>query len=190
MSTSTPGFTRVSGLRVLAVIVVAGMGIPALFKLKAFSLQRDRDELISNSPTTGEGRLKLWFMQVHPRVVEGIRASRFSAAQPWLVSHVVKPASEGQQPEVWGVDLSEIDPEWISLDGLAVNVNLPAPTLLARTVLVGDNIAGVQIFPAGTVNDGIELTERRLKFVLAKMIEALPRDIEGAHYNVTAGELP
>lgn len=188
MSTPPPGFTRVSGLRVLAVIVVAGMGIPALFKFKAFSLERERDELISNSPTTGEGRLQLWFMQVHPRVVEGIRASRFSAAQPWLVSHVVQPVSGEELPEVWGVDLSEIDPTWISLDGLVVSVALPAPKLLARTILVGDNTAGVQIFQSGVVNDGIDLTVRRLEFVLAKMIEALPRDIEGARYEISAGK--
>lgn len=187
MSTPTPGFTRVSGLKVLTVIVVAGMGIPALFKLKAFNLERARDELIENSPSTGEGRLRLWFMQVHPRVVEGIRASRFSALQPWLVSHVVKAASEGELPEVWGVDLTEINPDWIWLDRLVVHVDLPAPKLLARTVLVGDNVAGVQVFPSGSFNDGIALTERRLEFVLAKLIEALPQDIEGAHYKITAG---
>lgn len=187
MNTPTSGFPRASGLQVLAVIVVAGMGIPALFKLKAFNLERARDELIDNSPTTGEGRLKLWFMQVHPRVVEGIQASRFSAAQPWLVSHVVTAARADDLPEVWGVDLSEIPAEWIRLDGLVVHVDLPAPKLLARAMLVGDHVAGVQIFPSGTVNDGRELTKRRLEFVLAKMIEALPQDIEGAHYVITVG---
>lgn len=187
MSTPTRGSSKVSGLQVLVVIVVAGMGIPALFKLKAFDLERDRDELIENAPTTGEGRLRLWFMQVHPRVVEGIRASRFSAAQPWLVSHVVSPATAQDKPEVWGVDLTEIKREWIWLEGLTVHVDLPAPKLLGRMLLVGDNAAGVQIFPSGTVNDGKQLTKRRLEFVLRKLIEALPQDIEGAHYLIKVG---
>ena len=163
------------------------MGIPALFRLKAYDLERDRDELIENAPTTGEGRLKLWFSQVQPRVIEGLRGARFSASRPWLVSHVVKSDDPNLPPEVWGVDLTEIPADWVSLDGLLVYVDLPAPKLLAREVLVGDNVAGIQVYPPGAYNDGIELTEGRVRFVLKKMIEALPRDIEGARYVIRAG---
>lgn len=187
MAGSPDGFTRTSGLRLLLVIVFAGIGIPALFRWKAYDLERDRDRLIANAPSTGEGRLALWFSQVQPRVVEGLRGARFSSSQPWLVSHVVSPASASEPPQVWGVDLTEVPPHWVSLSGLQVFVDLPAPKLLTRDVLVGDNVAGVQIFPAGSQNDGVELTRARVRFVLKRLIEALPRDIEGAEYVIRVG---
>ena len=124
---------------------------------------------------------------MQPRVIEGLRGARFSSSQPWLVSHVIAPASAQEPPQVWGVDLAEIPASWVSLAGLQVFVDLPAPRLLTRDVLVGDSVAGIQVFPAGAQNDGIELTRARVRFVLKRMIEALPQDIDGAEYVIRVG---
>ena len=39
MAASSDGFSRTSGFRLLVVIIIAGMGIPALFRWKAYDLE-------------------------------------------------------------------------------------------------------------------------------------------------------
>lgn len=189
MAAPRPGSPLTSGLAVLLGLVGLGMGIPAFFRWKVFALERERDALLASAPSTPEVRLQWWFSHGQPRILEALRLSRFSAERPWIVSHVVAPGRAVDPPQVWGVDLSDLDPESVALDGLDVRVLLPAPVLLAREVLVGDNALGVAVLQPPGPQDPRVLLRDRVEHALERLIRALPRDIPGARISVEVGGL-
>jgi hypothetical protein len=173
----------------LAGIIVVGMGIPAFFRWKVLELEEERIELLRNAPDEPQARLALWFQHGQPRIHEALVKARFSRAQPWIVSHVVAPASQVEAPEIWGIDVEDLLQDVVRQDGLVVRVTLPGPTLLARDVLVGDNALGVAVFAPDARPDGRVLARDRIEFFLARLIEALPRDIPGTRISVEIGGL-
>ena len=159
------------------------MGIPAYLKWKVPQLEAERDRMREQAPSEPEARLARWFEFGQPQIHNSLVAARFSAEQPWYVSHVVAPVSEAEPPQIWGIDLADPDPDQVVVqDGLTVKIVLPAPTLLARDVLVGDKARGVPVYPAGAEVDPARLAADRLGayFYFARMGAALEKDIEGA----------
>lgn len=180
---------RPPGLLLLAAIIGVGMGIPAFFRWKYFQLGRDRDRMLAAAPSQPEARLALWFEHGHPRILEALTLSRFSPEKPWIVSHLVAPPREGIAPEIWGVDVSGLEPDVAFVEGMDVRIVLPAPRLLDHDVLVGDNALGVAVYPRPGPSDARMLVRDRVEYALKRMIEALPRDIPGARISVEVAGL-
>jgi len=183
-------FTRTRGLLTLIGLVILGMGIPAYLKWKVPQLEAERDRMLEQAPSEPEARLARWFEFGQPQIHNSLVAARFSAEQPWYVSHVVAPVSEAEPPQIWGIDLADPDPDQVVVqDGLTVKIVLPAPTLLARDVLVGDKARGVPVYPAGAEVDPARLAADRLGayFYFARMGAALEKDIEGASLEIHVG---
>jgi len=181
--------SRPPGFALLLALIAVGMGIPAFFRWKVVSLGRERDRILSEAPSAPEARLALLFRYVQPQILQTLQKARFSADQPWIVSHVVAPPNAQEPPEIWGIESSEIGPEATFVEGLDVRVVLPAPRLLARDVLVGDSALGVEVYAPPGPPDPRVLLRNRLEFVLAPLIEHLPGDIPGARISVEVGGL-
>ncbi len=179
---------RAPGLAVLFTVIAVGMGMPALYRWKVGDLRRTRERILSEAPSAPEKRVELWFSHLQPRLLEVLHKCRFSSDKPYLVSHMVAPAREGVPPEIWGVPEEAIDPSQVVLDGMVVRVILPAPRLLERDVLVGDNALGVPVYPAeAPPEDPGALLRERLEFVFEKFMRALERDIPGSYVSIEIG---
>lgn len=181
---------RPPGLAVLATVVAVGMGIPAFYRWKVGDLNRDRERMLAEAPSVPEARVELWYSHLQPRVLGVLHKCRFSSKKPYIVSHMVAPRSPDEPPEVWGVPEDAITPERVVLDGMVVRVVLPAPVLVDRDVLVGDNAVGVEVYPPERPpKDPRVLLRGRLEFVLGKFMAALEKDIPGAYVSVEVGGL-
>lgn len=180
---------RAPGLPMLLAVVVVGMGIPAIYHWQSRVLGHERDQMLEDAPDQPEARLAVWFQYGQPPILEALLASRFSAARPWIVSHVVAPEREGLPPEIWGIDQQTITEDNVLLDGLVVRVVLPAPEVMARDVLVGDNAMGVQVFEAPGPPDPRILLRERVEYAIERLIRVLPQEIPGARISVEVGGL-
>ncbi|HIG86685.1 MAG TPA: hypothetical protein EYQ25_06565 [Planctomycetes bacterium] len=177
--------SQTSGPRAILVligIVAMGMAVPAFFRWQVSLAEDNRDQIRRESPTTAEGRLQLYLELASPGIHQAISMSRFSAERPWIVTHVVRSADPKQPPAIYGVDIEDLPRNFVRQEGLDVVISMPAPSLMARDVLVGDNAMGVQVFPAGSNPEGVDILERRLRFALNRMIDSLPKDISAARY--------
>ncbi|MDE0905132.1 MAG: hypothetical protein OSB42_10930 [Planctomycetota bacterium] len=163
-------------------IVVMGMAVPAFFRWQVSLAEDSRDEIRRAAPTTAEGRVKLYLELGAPGISQALSMSRFSAEQPWIVTHVVQSEDPDQPPAIFGVNIETIPRNAVHQEGLDVVISMPAPSLLGHGVLVGDNAMGVQVFPPGSTPDATEMFERRLRFALKRMIDSLPKDIPEATY--------
>ena len=180
---------RAPGLPLLATVVVVGMGIPAIYHWQTRVLGHERDEMLEAAPHEPAARLAVWFQFAQPMILEALLASRFSAERPWIVSHVVAPEREGLPPEIWGTDQRAITKDTVLLDGLVVRVVLPAPQVMARDVLVGDNAMGVRVFEAPGPPDPRILLRRRVEYAIGRLIRVLPQEIPGTRISVEVGGL-
>jgi antitoxin component YwqK of YwqJK toxin-antitoxin module len=130
-----------------------------------------------------QGRVKLYLELGAPGISQALSMSRFSAEQPWIVTHVVSSEDPDQPPAIFGVDIETIPRNAVHQEGLDVVISMPAPSLLGHGVLrEGDNAMGVQVFPPGSTPDATEMFERRLRFALKRMIDSLLKDIPEATY--------
>lgn len=171
-------------------LIVVGMGIPAFFRWKVYALGQERDQILAEAPSEPAARLALLFRQIRPHILQALQRARFSAERPWIVSHVVAPVSADEPPEVWGIHaIDDLDHDVARVDGLEVRVRLPAPRLLGREVLVGDNAMGVQVFAAPGPADPRELLRDRVEFVMKPLIESIPEDVPGTRVSVEVGGL-
>jgi len=181
---------RAPGLAILFTVVAVGMGIPAFYRWKIGDMKGDREEILASAPSEPEKRAELWFEFMQPQVYEVLRACRFSAHKRYLVSHMVAPRSAEEPPEIWGVPDEEITPDNVVLDGLVVRVLVPAPRIVDRDVLVGDNALGVEVYlPESPPEDPRVLLRNRIESVLRKTSGALERGIPGAYLSVEVGGL-
>lgn len=181
---------RPPGLVLLVGLIVVGMGIPAFFRWKVYALGRERDRILEEAPSEPAARLELLFRQIRPHILQALQRARFSASRPWIVSHVVVPAGADGPPEVWGIHATDdVGHDVARVDGLEVRVQLPAPRLLGREVLVGDNAMGVQVFAAPGPADPRELLRDRVEFVMKPLIESIPDDIPGTRVSIEVGGL-
>lgn len=190
MSHPPPPKGRPRGLWILAALVTVGMGVPAYLQWAVPRLEARRDEVLASAPSEPEGMLARWFEFGQPRVHEALTKARFSADQPWFVTHLIAPVNAEEAPRIWGIDFTDIQPDVIALDGLTVRVVLEAPRLLGRDVLVGDRAMGVPVFqPGAEIPDPRRMAKERLERYLGRVGEGLARDIDGARLAVEVGGL-
>mgnify|MGYP001618198724 CR=1 FL=1 len=181
---------RPAGLGLLAGLVVLGMGIPAIYRWMSVRLKAERVELLERSPSEPEARLAQWLRFGQPQIHHALEAARFSAREPWFVTHVIAPASAAEPPQVFGLDFTDLAHEVVRQEGLVVRVVLDAPKLLARDVLTGDKALGVPIFqPDVAPPDGRVLALLRLVPYLERLEQGLERDLPGASLEVEVGGL-
>lgn len=163
-------------------IVVMGMAVPAFFRWQVGLAEDQRDLILEEAPSTAEGQAELYLKMAGPGIVQALSMARFSAEKPWIVTHVVHSGDHAQPPAIYGVNVEDIPHNCARRDGIDVVISMPAPSLMGRDVLVGDNAMGVQVFPAGSTPDGNSILERRLRFALKRMIDSFPKDIPDARY--------
>lgn len=186
-----PSERRVAGLMVLGLIVLVGMGMPVYYRYKVGDLNRERDRILAEAPSEPEARAALWFSMMEPNLLNVLDKCRFSSRQPYLVSHVVQARTADEPPEVWGVH-SDVVERGVSvvLDGLVVRVVLPAPEIVARDVLVGDQAYGVpQFHPDNLPEDPRVLLRNRVEFVLKRHMATLQKQVQGSGISVEVGGL-
>jgi hypothetical protein len=184
---------RANGLVVMGLLVLVGVGVTAGYlQWKAPEVGEiiaGRKRAIAEAPNTPEGRLALWLVNGAPQIHHRIEMMRFSAAQPWLVTHAVR--LEGESPSrlaIYGVDLTEVPRDVARIEGLTVRVKLPRPRRLAVGGLSGDNAAAVPIAASeDRAPDGIERARYLLRFAFDGLSQALERDIPGARIEIEVG---
>ena len=181
------GRAGAGGLWVLAAIVVAGLGIPAFFRWSVPRLETRAERIRAAAPQDAEGRLALWLRYGRPAIHHALQMARFSDERPWYVTHVAPPAAEGEPPAIYGIELVEVTPENLRAEGLAVELVVPAPRLLARDVLVGDKALGVPVVQAGP-DEAARIVKARLERYLERIATGLEEDIPGATLRVVVEE--
>src|SRR5690349_21266377 len=104
---------RAHGLLVIGLLVLVGVGVTAGYlQWKAPEVGEiiaGRKRAIAEAPKTPEGRLAQWLVFGAPQIHHRIEMMRFSAAQPWLVTHAVRlePGSSDRLA-IYGVDLTDM----------------------------------------------------------------------------------
>jgi len=183
---ATSKHRRAPGLIILVGLVGLGMGIPAFLIWRVPQLESKRDQILAEAPTEPEGMVEVWLQKVgRPQIHNALVMARFSAERPWYVSHVVRPDSADEPPEIWGIDFTELPIDIVQRDGMEVYVDLSEPKLLARDVLVGDKAQGVPVFTRASVPaDTGAIVRERIEGYLRKLGEGLAEDIRGARLAV------
>jgi hypothetical protein len=194
---------RASGLFVLAMLVLLGVGVTAGYlQWKApevHSIVEARRSEVAAAPSSTEGRLVHWSMYANALIHNRLQEMRFSAREPWLVAYAVSAdssernlargaASDTSAVEMYGVDLADLsrDPAWI--DGSRVVVRLPRARDLGRAELVGDNAPFVPVIPdARPLPDANQRAKELATWALQGLAQALERDIPKAHLEVEIG---
>ena len=169
--------------------IVTGSGY---YRYKAPRIAEARERELAAAPTTAEGRIARWHEfgapQIHHRLT---KVPPTIGGRTWLVTHMVLDPAGGE-PEVWGIDTSDLPVEVSRIEGLTVVIDLPQPRLLGRAALSDEGVQHVPRYGAGDeVPDPVE----RLRYVATWFLGGLPgaisRDIEGARIEVrVAGTRP
>lgn len=175
------GAVRVSGLGVLAGIVVVGILTGAgFYRLKRGETNARVATELAQAPRTPEERLALWLRLTGPQLHHRLAVvGRFTPEMPWLVTHAIA-AEDGGPPELWGIDCSTLPKDLGVLEGLRVVVNLPAPRRLGRATLEGERAERVPLFAPGAVSDAGERLASLALYILEGIPGALARDVPGA----------
>jgi hypothetical protein len=187
-----PAF-RARGLLVMAVLVATGVGVTAGYlQLEAPEVGEiiaNRKREIALAPKTPEGRLEQWLVFGAPQIHHRMQMMRFSAEQPWLVTHAVRlDGEDAERLAIYGIDLSELPREIAGIGGLDVHVKLPLPRRLGTGPLRGDNAVSVPVAPRdGLAPDSVERARFLVRFALDGLSQALERDIPGAKLTIEIG---
>jgi hypothetical protein len=188
---------RVRGLLVLSALVAVGLCVSVGYffwslTAKASAARRiidARKREIAEAPKTTEGRVAHWLVFGAPPIHHRLETMRFSAAQPWLVTHAVR--AEGGEPgavDIYGIDLTNLPLTIARVEGTTVRVELPLPRRLGTGALAGDNAAAVPIFPrADLAPDPVQRARFLVDFALGDLARALERDIPGAKLLIEIG---
>lgn len=178
---------RVNGLVVLVGIVLVGLVTGAGF----YRYQRGKMDArlaaeLAEAPETPAERAALWLRfggpQIHHRLAV---VGRFAPEMPWLVTHAV--ARTGSEPELWGIDCSSLPHEVARLEGLTVVVALPAPRLLGRAPLDGEQVQRVPLFAPEVSPDAAQRLSELALYLLEGIPGALERDVPGAKLVIRVG---
>ena len=185
---------RASGLIALAGIVVAGLVAPGYYHWKAPEIRARRlstEAAVAGAPTSPAGRIADWTrFGGDPQIHNRLQAMRFSAEQPWLVTHAIGAPSDAGRDEVefHGIDLGDMPRELIAVDGLEVRLALPEPRALGRGPLRGDHAGFVPVYAAGAaVPDPRARAREILAWALEDLGRALERDVPGARFTIEIG---
>jgi hypothetical protein len=172
---------------VALVIVMLGI-IPGAGYLhwRAPEVRAEIDRRLAEAPTDPAGRLDAWMRFAVPQIQTRLTLLRFSGEHPWLVTQTV--LRDDGEPEIWGLDLTSPSPAEVVREDLRIELHLPAPRLLGRGQLRGDNAEHVPVYPAGSAPPDPALrAEELLHWFLAGTIKALPADIPGAELALVIG---
>lgn len=184
---------RARGLLVMAGLVVLGVGVTAGYLAwkapEVGAIIAGRRRAIAEAPRTPEGRLANWLVFGAPQVHHRLEIMRFSAEQPWLVTHAIRVAGDDpDRVEFHGIDLSSLPRDVARIDGRIVRVKLPRPTLLGTGRLQGINAAAVPVAASeSAVPDPIARAQYLVHFALDDLGKALERDIQGASLSIEIG---
>src|SRR5689334_10964029 len=112
---------RARGLLVMAALVVAGVGVTAGYLAwkapEVGKIIADRKRAIAEAPKTAEARLANWIVFGAPQIHHRLEIMRFSAEQPWLVTHAVRVAGDDpERVEIHGIDLSALPRDVAKVD--------------------------------------------------------------------------
>ncbi len=187
-----PSGRRVNGLVLLALLVFGGLGITsAYYRWKAAEIIAQRKRELASAPTETAPRVERWLEFGRTYVHQRLLQLRISASLPWLVTHAVLAAEPNMAPELWGVDLSGLEPGWSRRDGNDVVVDLPPAQILGRAWLPEDKALFVPKIAAGAPAPDAALSAERARAIaehaLEPLVKALPRDIPGARLVVHVG---
>lgn len=183
---------RVNGIVLLLLLVGGGLGVTSvLFRWKAGDLIAQRRADLASAPREGEPRLERWTELNRVNIVLRLEQLRVSARLPYLVTHELVSEAADTAPELLGVDLTELSPEWVVREGLRVVVRLPAARNLGRGWIGADKALYVPKVRPGEPAPDLGAAERAAgriaEHALERLIEALPRDIPGAELVVRVG---
>ena len=180
---------RVNGIALLAVLVVAGMGITGVyyhFKAPRLLAQMRREQ--SEMPASAEGRVGRWLDFGKALIDQRLVQLRLSARQPWLVSYTVASGAGDAEQEIWGVDMSGHSVDWTTHEGINVVVTLPEAKLLGHGELGGDMARNVPHYAAGAERPDASARARYIvEWALERLAAPLAKDIEGARLIVRVG---
>jgi hypothetical protein len=181
---------RPSGIVVIGLLVATGLGVTAGYMQwkapEVGELIAGRKREIAAAPKTPEGRLTQWLVYGAPQIHHRLTLMRFSAEQPWLVTHAV--GSDARNLAIHGIDLSSMPKDVARIEGTAVRMRFPRPVLLARGPLTGSNAISVPIAAAEeSAPDGIERARYLIGFALDGLTQALERDIPEARVTIEIG---
>jgi hypothetical protein len=181
-----------NGLVLLLLLVVAGMGITsAYYQWKAPKLIAERKALIAAESKEPEARLARWLEVNGALIHHRLQQLRISPREQWLVTHEVLSDDPKEPPELWGVDLTQLAPEWSRREGLRIVVDLPGARSLGRSFVPEDKELYIpKVAPGEPAPDAQQSAQRAssiAEHALAPLIEALPKDIPGAELAVRVG---
>ena len=185
-----PRAWRPRGLLVIFLLVASGVGVTAGYmqwkapEVGEIIAGRKRD--IAAAPQTPEGRLRLWLEIGAAQIHHHMTMMRYSAEQPWLVTHAV-----GRDPAhlaIHGIDLESMPKDLAWIEGPTVHLRFPKPRLLAIGPLTGDNAVSIPVAATDeSAPDEIGRARYLVDFALHKLAEALERDIPGARLSIEIG---
>ena len=184
---------RARGLLVIGALVLLGVGVTAGYLAwkapEVGKIIADRKRAIAEAPKTAEARLANWIVFGAPQIHHRLEIMRFSAEQPWLVTHAVRVAGDDpERVEIHGIDLSALPRDVARVEGTTVRVHLPRPSRLTTGPLLGSNAGLVPVAAdAAAVPDPIARAEYLVHFALDDLSKALERDIPGAKLAIEIG---
>jgi hypothetical protein len=167
---------------VLGAIVLFGIGSgAAYFQWQAPRLAAAYDRERAAVPTEPAARLEVWHRYGAPQIHHRLSTfARFAPDCPWLVTHALRPAGTGD-PVLYGIDCAALPESLSHVEGTRVVVELPAPRLLGRRPLRGDQASFVPLYDAGaTIPDPSARLRELALYFLDKLPAALAKEIPGA----------
>ena len=181
---------RPRGLLVVFLLVACGVGVTAGYMQwkapEVGDIIAGRRRAIAAAPKTPEGRLEQWLVYGAPQLHHCLTMMRFSAEQPWLVTHAV--GADPADLAIHGIDLSGMPKELARIEGTRVRLRIPRPVLLARGPLTGPNAMSVPIAAAAESSpDGVARARHLVEFALEGLSQALERDIPGTALSIEIG---
>jgi len=184
---------RARGLLVMSALVVLGVGVTAgylqLAGPEVGEIIASRKREIAAAPRSPEGRLAQWLVFGGPQIHHRLERMRFSADEPWLVTHAIgRSATTGGTVEIHGIDLAAMPLEIARIDGSTVRVRLPLPGKLGVGPLRGEHALSVPIAASPELApDPVGRAVFLVRFALDGLAQALERDIEGAELVIEIG---
>lgn len=181
---------RASGLLIVFLLVVAGVGVTAGYMQwkapEVGEIIANRKREIAAAPKTPEGRLAQWLVYGAPQMHHRLQMMRFSAEEPWLVTHAV--GEDADHLAIHGIDFTEMPLEIAWIEDTRLHVRLPRPRRLAIGPLIGSNAISVPIAASdAAAPDGIERARYLVGFALEGLSQALERDIPGSKLEIEIG---
>ncbi len=182
-ATPAPAGRGVNGILVLLVLIGAGLSSTSLYyHWKAPKLIAAARAARAALPESAEERLAVWLEYCAPSLRERLVQLRFSAREPWLVTHWQAGQETDGAGAIYGLDLQALGSQAVRREGLTVVVELPPPARLGTGTLRGDRALSVERATLEPTPEQIAARAREVVlWAISRLSEKLPQDIPGAH---------